>query len=149
MLDLIDNCARGTTTMRLACLLIVIATVTAPLLVGQESGNIQNALKAGGSTYFTTKIENLKQQLNLSDEQVAKLKPIAEQEVGYFEEIHRNPVLSQKEKLKRLEEIVRNSDSEMKPMLSAKQWQKLQTMRKQQKSELMKFAEQSKTGAKQ
>ncbi len=149
MLDLIDNCARGTNTMRLACLVIAIAAVTVPLLARQEGGNVQNALKAGGSTYFTTKMQNLKERLNLSDEQVAKLKPIAEQEVGYFEEIHGNPVLSRKEKVKRLEEIVRNSDSQMKPMLSAEQWQKLQTMRKEQKSELMKFAEQSKTGAKQ
>lgn len=134
--------------MRLPFLLIIIAALTAPLPARQENEDIHNALKAGGSTYFTTKIQNLKQQLSLSDEQLAKLKPITEQEVGYFEEIRGNPALSSKEKMKRLEEIVRNSDSQMKTMLSAEQWQKLQTMRKQQKNELKKFAEQSKTDAK-
>ncbi len=133
--------------MRLRLVLLVIAALTAPLCARQQGTDLRTGLKAGGSTYFTSKIENLTQQLNLSREQVAKLKPIAEQEVGYLNEIHGNPVLSRKEKLKRLEEIVRNSDAQMKPMLSTDQWEKLQTLRKQQKSELKKFAEQTKTRA--
>ncbi len=133
--------------MRLRWVLLLIAALTAPLCARQEGSDLRAGLKAGGSTYFTAKIENLTQQLNLSPEQVAKLKPIAEQEVGYLNEIHGNSVLSRKDKLKRLEEIVRNSDAQMKPMLSPDQWQKLQTMRKQQKSELKKFAEQTKPPA--
>ncbi len=133
--------------MRLRLVFLLMAALTAPLWARQEGTDLRAGLKAGGSTYFTAKLENLTRQLNLSPEQVAKLKPIAEQEVGYLNEIHGNSVLSTKEKLKRLEEIVRNSDLQMKPLLSTDQWQKLQTMRKQQKGELKKFAEQAKARA--
>ena len=42
------------------------------------------------------KMENLTQKLQLNPDQQAKLKPIAEQEVGYLEEIQLNPVLSKR-----------------------------------------------------
>jgi len=38
-----------------------------------------------------------------------------------------NPVLSNDDKLKKLENIVRSSDDKLKPILSADQWQTLQT----------------------
>jgi len=45
-------------------------------------------------------------------------------------------VLSNDDKLKKLENIVRSSDDKLKPILSADQWQTLQDMRKQQRREL-------------
>jgi len=50
-------------------------------------------------------------------------------------------MLSKKQKVKRLQAIVSGSDNEMKPFLSAEQWQKLQGLRKDQKAELKKYAE--------
>jgi hypothetical protein len=47
-----------------------------------------------------------------------------------------NPVLSNDDKLKKLEKIVRSSDDKLKPFLSADQWQTLLDMRKQQRREL-------------
>ncbi len=99
------------------------------------------ALKEGGSAYFTTKIENLTNKLDLTPDQQEKLRPIAEQEVGYLEEIRGNAVLSKEQKIKKLEEIVRRSDQQMKPFLSADQWEKLEALRKEQKEELKKYAE--------
>ena len=102
----------------------------------QTRGDLPSALRAGGGVYFMEKMENLKTQLNLTPEQQAKVKPIAEQEQAYYEQIHANPVLSQKEKFKRLKALVHDSDKLMKPILSSEQWQKLQVLRKDQQREL-------------
>jgi len=95
-----------------------------------------SAAQQGATPYFTAKMENLTQKLNLTSDQQQKLKPIAEQEVGSLEEIRGNPVLTKNEKLSRLESVVRRSDKQMKPFLSAEQWGKLQNLRKEQQEEL-------------
>jgi Spy/CpxP family protein refolding chaperone len=125
---------------------LLFTTLLSSLVVAEQSNEDAASALGNRSTYFTAKVENLTQKLNLSSEQQAKIKPIVEQEVGYLGEVHNNPVLSKQEKLKKLEGIVRNSDAEMKPLLSEEQWQKLQTLRKQQKQELKKLAE-NKTSA--
>ena len=99
-----------------------------------------NAIKAGGTPYFTTKIENLTAKLSLTPDQQSSLKPIAEQEVGLLGEIHQNPVLSRKDKLAKLQQIVLDSDKQMKPWLSAAQWEKLQALRKDQKERVKQYA---------
>jgi hypothetical protein len=113
-------------------LLICPAWAQAP----QYSGNPPDSSAAIGSTYFTAKLENLTQKLQLSTDQQAKMKPITEQEIGYLQEIYGNPVLSKGEKLKKLKEIIRGSDTQMKSFLSSEQWKGLQDLRKEQKSEL-------------
>jgi len=99
-----------------------------------------NAVKVGGTPYFTTKMENLTAKLDLAPDQQAKLKPIAEQEVGLLEEIRADSALSRKEKLAKLEQIVLDSDKQMKPWLSVQQWDKLQALRKEQKEQLKQYA---------
>jgi len=121
----------------------------ASIVLGQETANKYDVLKTGGSPYFTAKIENLTEKLQLNTDQQAEIKPIAEQEVGYLEEIRGNSALSKKDKLKKLKTIVNNSDTQMKSMLSPEQWQKLQTLRKKQKSELSQLVQQSKADQKQ
>lgn len=118
-----------------ACLLVVTLCGLA------QDTSVNTQLKKGSSEYFTAKIENLTKKLQLTPDQQVKIKPIAEQETGYLEEIHGNPSLSKKDKLSRLVEVVKNSDSQMKPILSDDQWQKLQALRKDQKAELKKIAE--------
>ncbi|PYY11762.1 MAG: hypothetical protein DMG61_18090 [Acidobacteria bacterium] len=98
-------------------------------------------LKNKQGSYFTSRIENLSDKLSLTSDQQAKMRPILEQEMGLLEQIRGNPVLSKKQKVKRLQAIVSGSDNEMKPFLSAEQWQKLQGLRKDQKAELKKYAE--------
>lgn len=91
--------------------------------------------KAPGQ-YFSMKMKNLTQTLNLSEEQQKKIKSIAEQETAEASEVIFTPVASRKERLAQWEKIVRSSDAKMKPILSDAQWQKLQQVRKQQKREL-------------
>ena len=103
----------------------------------QAQGDPPIGLREGVYGYFNQKMENLTTQLNLTPEQQAKVKPIAEQEQALYEQqIHANPVLSQKEKFKKLKAIVRDSDKHLKRILSAEQWQKLQLIRKDQEQEL-------------
>jgi hypothetical protein len=91
--------------------------------------------KAPGQ-YFVMKMKNLSTSLNLSDEQQAGIKPIAEQESAEAGAVIFTPVVSRKERLSQWEKIVRSSDVKMKPILTAEQWAKLQGMRKDQKREL-------------
>jgi len=99
-----------------------------------------SAIKAGASPYFTAKMENLTTKLNLTPDQQTKLKPIAEQEVNLLEEVRGESGYTQKEKLAKLQKAVLESDKQMKPWLSAEQWQKLQALRKDQKEQLKQYA---------
>jgi hypothetical protein len=92
--------------------------------------------KAPGQ-YFVMKMKNLSTSLSLSDEQQARIKPIAEQESAEAGAVIFTPVVSRKERLKQWEKIVRSSDIKMKPILTEEQWRSLQEIRKGQKRELM------------
>lgn len=86
--------------------------------------------------YFSQKLQNLSEKLALTSDQQTKIKSILEQEAGEARQIIANPVLSKKDKLNKLEKIVRASDQKLKPFLSSDQWQTLQNMRKEQKEEM-------------
>jgi hypothetical protein len=99
--------------------------------------------KAPGQ-YFTMKMQNLTQNLNLTDEQQTKIKPIVEQERGEVGAECFTPTIPRKERFKKWEKIVLASDTKMKPILTSAQWQKLQDIRKEQKQDLKKIMEQEK-----
>jgi len=108
---------------------------------GQQADSPEvNAIKAGATPYFTAKMENLTNKLSLTPDQQAKLKPIALQETNLLEEVRGNSGYSRKEKLARLQQVVLESDKQMKPWLSAEQWEKLQALRKDQKERLKQYA---------
>ena len=86
--------------------------------------------------YFSQKLRHLSEKLGLTPGQQAQIKPILEQEAGEAGQFISNPVLSSKDKLRKLETIVRSSDQKLKPILSADQWQTLQELRGQQRREL-------------
>ena len=88
------------------------------------------------SQYYSMKMKNLSTSLNLSEEQQAKIKPIAEQESAEAAGVIFTPVVPRKERLSQWEKIVRSSDAKMKSILTQEQWQKLQEVRKDQKREL-------------
>jgi len=109
--------------------------------LSQSDNSVVASIKNNQGRYFTSRIDNLTEQLSLTPDQQRRMRPILEQEVGYLEQIRGNPVLSKKEKVKRLQTIVQGSDNQMKSFLSEEQWQKLQGLRKGQKAELKKYAE--------
>ncbi|HEV2732898.1 MAG TPA: hypothetical protein VGV15_22940 [Terriglobales bacterium] len=91
--------------------------------------------KASGQ-YFSMKMKNLSTSLNLTEEQQAKIKPIAEQESAEASGVIFTPVVPRKERLGQWQKLVRKSDAKMKPILTEAQWQKLLEIRKDQKREL-------------
>jgi Spy/CpxP family protein refolding chaperone len=125
-----------TRCFRFSAILMLSLLSIFPGMSAQSEDATITALKRGGSTYFTAKMQNLSDQLHLNASQETKLRPIAEQETAYIEQIRTNPVVSLNDKFKRLQEIVRGSDKQMKPFLSPEQWQKLQSLRKEQKATL-------------
>jgi hypothetical protein len=86
--------------------------------------------------YFSMKMQNLTERLSLTEDQRAKIKPIAEQEAGELGYLWGNPVMSDTDKLKQLEKVVRSSDAKLKSILSPEQQAKLAQMRAEQKQEL-------------
>jgi hypothetical protein len=94
-----------------------------------------NWSKAPGQ-YFSMKMQNLTERLSLTEDQRDKIKPIAEQESGELGYLWNNPAMSDTEKLKRLEKIVRSSDEKLRPILTSEQQAKLEQMRGEQKQEL-------------
>lgn len=112
-------------------------TTAVPILrretvAGQSSLDLS---KAPGQ-YFSMKLQNLSEALELSDDQQAKIKPALEQESGEVSQILKNPVLTRNEKLERFEKIVRSSDAKIKPVLSAAQLEKLERMRRELKEDV-------------
>jgi hypothetical protein len=107
-------------------------------IVRREALPIENTInwsKAPGQ-YFSMKMQNLTERLSLTQDQRAKIKPIAEQEAGELGYVWGNPVLSDTDKLKQLEKVVRSSDAKLEPILSPEQQTKLEQMRAEQKQEL-------------
>ena len=96
--------------------------------------------------YFSMKMKNLSTTLNLSEDQQAKIKPIADQESSEAGSVIFTPVVSRKDRLAQWEKIVRSSDAKLKPILSGAQWQKLQQLRKEQKLELKELVAQLDAG---
>jgi hypothetical protein len=93
------------------------------------------------SQYFTMKLQNLSDRLNLTENQQAKIKPILSQEAGEAGQVIGNPVLSKEDQFNRVEKIVQSSDKKLKPFLSPDQWSTLQALRQDQKQELKTLTE--------
>jgi hypothetical protein len=88
------------------------------------------------SRYYSMKLRNLSEKLDLTEDQQTRIRPILEQEAGELNYVWGNPALSQKDKLERLRRAVHTSDRKMKPLLTHAQWEKLESMRQQQEREL-------------
>ena len=88
------------------------------------------------SEYYQMKMQNLTERLDLSGEQIRKVKPIAEQEGADASKFLFTTIIPRKERLKRWEKMVRSSDEQLKPFLTPIQWRRLQELRKGQKEEL-------------
>lgn len=88
------------------------------------------------ATYFTHRTETLKQQLNLTAAQQAKIKPLVEQETGELMQEVCNPATSKKHQLARMKDILQESERRMRPVLSAEQYQQLPQLREKMMQEL-------------
>ena len=76
-------------------------------------------------TYFADTFGTLKRDLQLTDGQIAKIKPLLEQETGELEELACNPVTSRTYKINAFDKVLRSSNEKMKPFLTASQSDRL------------------------
>jgi len=98
------------------------------------------------SEYYSMKLRNLSETLDLNEDQQTRIQPILEQEAGELNYVWGNPALSQKDKLEKLRQAVHTSDRKMKPILTQAQWKTLETMRQQQERELNQRLQEEKAG---
>jgi hypothetical protein len=98
------------------------------------------------SQYFTMKQQHLTEALGLSNDQQARIKPTLEQEAGEASMFLWDPVLSRKDKLNRYEKLIAASDAKIKPNLLPTQVDKLEELRKQQKSDIKRLISKQSAG---
>ena len=77
------------------------------------------------------KLQAISQQLNLTPEQKAKVLPILAEEAPKVQAIKNSNSLSSMQKIQQIKAIHRQTDPQMKAILSPEQYQKLQTIRQQ------------------
>jgi len=78
------------------------------------------------------RLKQLSAQLNLTDEQKEKLKPIFQEQFGKVRELRQNTALSREDKLAKLKELREDTNKKIEPILTAEQkekWQKFQQRR--------------------
>ena len=76
------------------------------------------------------KVEAIAQQLNLTPEQKAKVLPILREEAPKVQAIKNDNSLSRMQKMQAVKAIHRQTDPQMKAILSPEQYQKLQAIRR-------------------
>jgi len=79
----------------------------------------------------TAKLQAISQQLNLTPEQKAKVLPILADEAPKVQAIKNSNSLSSMQKIQQIKAIHRQTDPQMKAILSPEQYQKLQAIRQQ------------------
>jgi Spy/CpxP family protein refolding chaperone len=77
------------------------------------------------------KLEAIAQQLNLTPQQKAKVLPILADEAPKVQAIKNDNSLSKTQKIQQIKAIHRQTDPQMKAILSPEQYQKLQAIRQQ------------------
>ena len=77
------------------------------------------------------KLQAISQQLNLTPEQKAKVLPILADEAPKVQAIKNDNSVSNMQKIQQIKAIHRQTDPQMKAILSPEQYQKLQTIRQQ------------------
>jgi periplasmic protein CpxP/Spy len=74
-------------------------------------------------------LQRMSRMLNLTDDQKAKIKPILEEQSNKMHELMQDTSISQQDKRSKFQEIHQNTMSQIKPILTPDQQQKLANMR--------------------
>ncbi len=98
----------------LFCLMATISFAFGGIIVAQQ-------IQVNEYDYFSTRLAKINDQLHLSSDQQAKLKPIIENETSLMGQVYGNPVLSREQKLKKYWAIINKSNAKIRPMLTGDQ----------------------------
>ena len=70
------------------------------------------------------RLQRMTRQLNLSDDQQQKIKPILENESTQMQSLRADTTLSQQDRMAKMQEIRKNTSEQVKPILNTDQQQK-------------------------
>jgi len=113
----------------LLCALLTIAiSCSGSALYAQMQDNSGQRGGHGMAMSPEERLQRLTQQLNLTDEQQQKIKPILEDESQQIQTLRQDSSLSQPEKFGKMREIRRNTMSQIKPILNPEQQKTLEAM---------------------
>ncbi len=104
------------------------AIFLALLLAGVGAG-AQTQAPLTQSTYFSYRLQHLNQALQPTSAQEGQIKQVVQQESGILNEVVCNLASSRKDQLQKFDNILRQSDASLKPILTAEQYQKLPQLR--------------------
>lgn len=88
------------------------------------------------ATYFSYRMDDLKQQLNLTPDQQKQVKHTIEQETGELMQVVCNPATPRKRQLAMFNDILKESEASMKDILTAEQYRRLPQLREKMTREL-------------
>lgn len=98
--------------------------------------------------YFSHRLDKVSDQLKLTSDQTAKLKPLLENETALMEQVYNNPALSREAKLKKYWAIIGKTNGQIKPMLTADQVTAFNALLQEQKQRYDSLMQQAKEAAK-
>ena len=98
--------------------------------------------------YFSHRLDKVSDQLKLTSDQTAKLKPLLENETALMEQVYNNPALSREAKLKKYWAIIGKTNGQIKPMLTADQVTAFNGLLQEQKQRYDSLMQQAKEAAK-
>lgn len=111
------------------CVAVVIFLIAARILSAYpppQGGNEQGMRRPG----VEQRLQRLSQELNLDDQQKAKIKPILEAEHKQMEALRSDSSLSPEDRRAKFREIHENTLKQMNPILTPEQQEKFAAMRK-------------------
>jgi hypothetical protein len=82
-------------------------------------------------------LEKMSAELNLTPEQKIQIAPILKEKALRVQAIRENPSLTPAVKAMAVKQVHKQTDSQLKPILTPQQWSKLQVMRQQAKQQKM------------
>jgi len=103
--------------------------------VAQSSTDSSATPRRGGKRVeIRDRLQQVSKELNLTDDQKEKLKPILRAEAQKIQRLRQDSSLSQQEKRKKIQEMRQEVVAKVKPILTAEQWEKWQNLRKQRRA---------------
>lgn len=116
-------------------LFIIVLLAAVPALIAQEAGAPPAGAPQAGAAGappegVQTKVQDVAQVLNLSDQQKSQLEPIVRAEAPKVQAIVHDPNLTGEEKAKKLESVHKQTDSLVKSILNPTQYKQWEDIRK-------------------
>lgn len=98
--------------------------------------------------YFSHRFDKVSDQLKLTPDQNAKLKPLLENETALMEQVYNNPALSREAKLKKYWSIIGKTNAGIKPILTPDQVTAFDGLVQEQKQKYDSLMQQAKAAKK-